>query len=490
MTSRSTKIQNKKRVVFLHPDLGIGGAERLVIDAAVGLQNQGCKVTIFTSHCDKTHCFTEARDGTLDVRVRGNTVFPPNIGGRFAIFCAIARQIHLILTIAVFTNELRSLDPSHFFVDQLSAGVPLLRLLSGHTRILFYCHFPDKLLAKKGSGVLRFLKSVYRIPFNWIESWSTSCSDDVVVNSKFTGGMVKSVLPSLRSRKLKVVYPCVDTEAMAEKVKGKQTLWPNKRIFLSINRFERKKDVGLAIKAFAQLSEQDRNTSILVLAGGYDHRVVENVLYLQELQALATSLKLNYHTLHDDLRSDTHGISIVFMPSVKDYVKQELLNSASLLIYTPRNEHFGIVPVEGMLHEVPVLAADEGGPTESIVNEMTGWLRSVDDVEAWADVMQKVIHLQTDDPIKLETMGRAGKLRVEEMFSKEEMAKRLDDILDRLVGCVRPPMFSVLTMTIVLVAIFALFVSQILTYVLFWAIDKDKQMAADAKAWKLAEGKT
>jgi hypothetical protein len=27
------------RVAFLHPDLGIGGAERLIVDAAVGLQN-------------------------------------------------------------------------------------------------------------------------------------------------------------------------------------------------------------------------------------------------------------------------------------------------------------------------------------------------------------------------------------------------------------------------------------------------------------------
>ena len=55
---------SKKSIVFLHPDLGIGGAERLVIDAAVGLQSLGHKVTIFTSHCDPNHCFTEARDGT------------------------------------------------------------------------------------------------------------------------------------------------------------------------------------------------------------------------------------------------------------------------------------------------------------------------------------------------------------------------------------------------------------------------------------------
>ena len=53
----------KTSIVFFHPDLGIGGAERLVIDAAVGLKNLGHKVTIFTSHCDQNHCFDEARDG-------------------------------------------------------------------------------------------------------------------------------------------------------------------------------------------------------------------------------------------------------------------------------------------------------------------------------------------------------------------------------------------------------------------------------------------
>ena len=55
-----------KNIVFFHPDLGIGGAERLIIDAAVGLQNLGHKVTIFTSHCDPQHCFDEARDGRFN----------------------------------------------------------------------------------------------------------------------------------------------------------------------------------------------------------------------------------------------------------------------------------------------------------------------------------------------------------------------------------------------------------------------------------------
>lgn len=68
--SSSLKMEGKEHVVFFHPDLGIGGAERLVIDAAVGLQNRGHKVTVFTSYCDPNHCFDEARDGKRPLLLR------------------------------------------------------------------------------------------------------------------------------------------------------------------------------------------------------------------------------------------------------------------------------------------------------------------------------------------------------------------------------------------------------------------------------------
>jgi hypothetical protein len=69
-------MKTPKNIVFFHPDLGIGGAERLVIDAAVGLQTRGHKVTIFTSHCDPNHCFEEARDGMS--RAGSYQLQPPN----------------------------------------------------------------------------------------------------------------------------------------------------------------------------------------------------------------------------------------------------------------------------------------------------------------------------------------------------------------------------------------------------------------------------
>ena len=60
------------RVVFLHPDLGIGGAERLVVDAALALRDKSHDVHIVTCHHDESHCFEETRNGSLQVTSVGD----------------------------------------------------------------------------------------------------------------------------------------------------------------------------------------------------------------------------------------------------------------------------------------------------------------------------------------------------------------------------------------------------------------------------------
>ncbi|KAG0027201.1 Alpha-1,3-mannosyltransferase-like protein, partial [Podila clonocystis] len=152
------------KVAFLHPDLGIGGAERLVVDAAVGLQNLGHKVVMYTSHHDPTHCFEETRDGTLTVKVGGNSIVPRTILGRFYIICAIFRNLHLALSLLLLSKQ-DQFDV--IIVDQLSVSIPVLRWTGA--KIFFYCHFPDKLLTKRES----FLKKLYRLPVDKIEELTT-----------------------------------------------------------------------------------------------------------------------------------------------------------------------------------------------------------------------------------------------------------------------------------------------------------------------------
>ena len=64
-------------------------------------------------------------------------------------------------------------------------------------------------------------------------------------------------------------------------------------VFLSINRFERKKNIALAVQALAvlrkTLPEDTFKRVHLVVAGGYDPRVKENVEYFEHLTELANA---------------------------------------------------------------------------------------------------------------------------------------------------------------------------------------------------------
>ncbi|KAG4032773.1 hypothetical protein MFRU_006g02370 [Monilinia fructicola] len=441
----------QKSIVFFHPDLGIGGAERLVIDAAVGLQNRGHKIVIFTSHCDPKHCFDEARDGTLDVRVRGNWLFPSSILSRFSILCAILRQFHLIVC-AYLTSELSDLKPDAFFVDQLSAGLPWLRYFYPNTRIFFYCHFPDLLLAQ---GRTHWLKRAYRKPFDSLEQWSMSFAESIAVNSGFTKGVVEQVFPDLAKEKdLQIVHPCVDVNPKKTETKDDiVSVWQDRNILLSINRFEKKKDIGLAIKAYAGLGKHGRKGVRLVLAGGYDNRVMENVVYHKELVKLASGLGLKTATTKTIVAALNvpDDVDVLFLLSVPNTLKEMLLNSARLLIYTPSNEHFGIVPLEAMLAGVPVLAANTGGPLETVVEGKTGWLCPPDDVERWTAVMDKVLNKMTDDQVT--KMGKAGVERVKNEFSDVKMAERIDGLIDGMANTPRKGarQLSAFLMTIIIV---------------------------------------
>ena len=327
-------------------DGGEGGAERLVVDAAVALQERGDDVVIYTSHCSPSHSFRETQDGTLRVVVMGDWL-PKTVGGRFKAFFAYLRMIYVALwmifsvPIDVAILDQVSLPIPLFKWAGIKVGPPALPLSTNSlAQTLFYCHYPDKLLTQRATWV----KFLYRFPIDWMEEWTTGQADEVLVNSKFTAGVFRESFPSIR-REPTVLYPAINFTAMKRGVDAQSVLerhgFLQKDFFLSINRFERKKNISLAVEAFSVLktilSEDEFDGLHLVIAGGYDPQLPENREVFNELKTLVS---------HEDLTK-----SVTFMPSFSDEEKESLLSTCFAVIYTPSNEHFGIVPVEGMYFE-------------------------------------------------------------------------------------------------------------------------------------------
>ncbi|KRZ91747.1 Alpha-1,3/1,6-mannosyltransferase ALG2 [Trichinella sp. T8] len=378
----------KGRIAFLHPDLGIGGAERLVVDAALSLKKSGYDVCVFTSHHDLQHCFPETANGTLSVVVSGDFI-PRSIFGKCNAVCAYLRMIWLGLFVLLFSKF--RFDVA--FVDQISVVVPLLRLFS-RGKIIFYCHFPDQLLSERSSVV----KSFYRFPIDQLEDYSTSIAHCILVNSKFTQEVcLKTFKLFERHSCVHVLYPSFNASLLSvEKLSPiSETVVPRNRkyYFLSLNRFEPKKNVELAIYAFLNLretlTEEYRDAVQLVVAGGYDPQLKINLDYFAHLLKLCKRLNLNNF--------------VSFVESPTEELKISLISNCTALLYTPSNEHFGIVPLEAMYCQVPVIACNSGGPMETVLHEKTGYLVP-SDPQAFADVMIKFV----EDATLKTKFGQAG----------------------------------------------------------------------------------
>ncbi|XP_022901038.2 alpha-1,3/1,6-mannosyltransferase ALG2-like [Onthophagus taurus] len=392
------------KVAFFHPDLGIGGAERLVLDLAIALSDQGMEVSFITNHFNKNHAFEELKADKYPVTVIGDWI-PRSIFGYFQALCAYIRMMYLALIYVIFFKYVDESDA--FIVDQIPMAVPFLKKFT-NKRVIYYCHHPD-LLGSTPGGVL---KRLYRKPIDFIERKGTEMSDVILVNSNYTSEVFHRTFSGVK-KDLKIVYPTISNLFLnnLKKIKKKSiqelndllktNMVDNSTLFLSINRFHPAKKLELSIEGLYNLKKNTQKPFHLIIAGGYDPNSTINKIYFNKLMELTQKLRLESN--------------ITFLKSPSDDLKSKLLVSCDCLLYTPINEHFGIVPLEAMAAGKVVIACNSGGPKETVENNVTGYLCEATD-EGFSGAMLKVL----GDDAKRTEMGREGLNRLQKKFGWEK----------------------------------------------------------------------
>uniref|UniRef100_M1CZS4 Alpha-1,3/1,6-mannosyltransferase ALG2 n=1 Tax=Solanum tuberosum TaxID=4113 RepID=M1CZS4_SOLTU len=350
------KGSSKMNIAIIHPDLGIGGAERLIVDAAMELASLGHKVHIFTSHHDKNRCFEETLSGVFDITVYG-AFLPRHIFYRLHAVCAYLRCMFVALCLLFMWPSFDVI-----LADQVSVVVPILKLKKS-AKVVFYCHFPDLLLAQRTT----ILRRIYRKPIDFIEEITTGMADLILVNSRFTASTFASTFKNLDACGIKpaVLYPAVNVDQFEKPDAIKLN-------FLSINRFERKKNIELAISAFAMV---------------------------------------HAHEVHDHQGVNMNDVSLT-------------VAGKFLQFFNFNDEHFGIVPLEAMAAYKPVIACNSGGPVETVKHGVTGFLCDPSPRE-FASAMSNFIQ----DPHMSEKMGQDARQHVAESFSTKIFGQHLNRYL-------------------------------------------------------------
>ncbi len=115
---------------------------------------------------------------------------------------------------------------------------------------------------------------------------------------------------------------------------------------------------------------------------------------------------------------------------VSDEEKRDILAAATIVAHPAHSEPFGLAVVEGMAAGKPVVATDCIGPTLTVQHGETGWITPRGDVLALADALCSLL----GNPVQAQTMGKRGRLRVQELFSVDAMVNQVEAIYESVLG--------------------------------------------------------
>ena len=119
------------------------------------------------------------------------------------------------------------------------------------------------------------------------------------------------------------------------------------------------------------------------------------------------------------------GVGVKVLSGIDSESMRAVMRRSAAVIGLAHGEAFGLTPIEAMAIGVPPIFVNEGGYTETVVDQLNGRLLERGDIEAWQRALEQALDSGTR-----ERWARNGMERIEEMgLTPREHAKRLATII-------------------------------------------------------------
>ena len=208
---------------------------------------------------------------------------------------------------------------------------PLAIKNSGATKNIYYCHTPPRFLYDLREYYLDTATLLQKPVLKALMHYLQPRYEDAIgrMDKVFANSInVQTRLKKYLNVEAEVLYPPCDTEGFEWMGEGDY--------FLSTARLEPLKRVDLIVEAFKKMPDK----KLIVTSGGSQ---------LASLKQLAGDAK-----------------NITFTGWVSDTELRRLVGNCIATIYIPRDEDFGISPVQSLAAGKPVIGVNEGGLAETV----------------------------------------------------------------------------------------------------------------------------
>ena len=261
----------------------------------------------------------------------------------------------------------------------------------------------------------------YRVS-SWIERTAFEAADAVIAVS---GGMRRDILrsyPALDAARVHVVYNGIDLERW-KPTDDRDTVRalgidPDRPAVVFVGRITRQKGLPYLLRAAALLPPE---VQLVLCAGAPDTPGI-----LAEVTAGVEALQ----------RERSGVVWIDRLLSQHDLAA--VLTAGTVFVCPSVYEPLGIVNLEAMACGLPVVGTATGGIPEVVADGVTGRLVPIDqatdgtgtpiDADLFVSDLSRTLIEVLADPANAAAMGRAGRVRAEQMFSWTQIATRTREI--------------------------------------------------------------
>jgi glycosyltransferase involved in cell wall biosynthesis len=360
------------KLVIMDANLNeLGGAERVVIKIA-----QHYDAKIYALNYDPNLAYEEFSNLDVEVMKRAHgfrSVFPKKIGD-------------VVYNCLSYYNTKLAED-----YDVINAhGTSGAFIRHRNERVLWYVHearLVNALGVKKPLFNSIFDEAVNRAFHTLQHELAVKNIEAIVANSNST----QKQLMKYFGRSGTVINPAVDYKEFRNGGDGKY--------FLHLSRIDPWKRQEYTIEAFSRFMKLANTSKYKLIIAG-DATFPE---YLDKLKSM-------------------HVKNVIFKQNISNLERVNLYANSTAVLFSTINEPFGIVPLEAMASEKPVISVNEGGPAETIVDGKTGFL--VSSPQEMAERMKYIVEHESI----AQAMGKAGRRRVIAKYSWEQFFKKFDPI--------------------------------------------------------------
>jgi len=371
------------KILYLHPTFTFGGAERTSLNLLTGLNKDRFKVTLVTSREIASYFSGVQLEKVIYVEDIGMGVW---FGGLYGLY----NDIRIARRLMSEEKPDIAFGMMHYASTILALAKKLFRLKA-------------KIISSPRGPSTHYLRSCFerksdRLRLGLLFTLFCKWSDGLVVPSAGTKeDCVKNF--GARAERVRVINNSIDADEVGRMSLATPDPPPlgDGMVIATAGRLSMEKNMPLLLKAFSSLRSIDR-VKLLVIGDGPERG---------KLESLSGELGIGDDT-----------VFVGFQENPYPYLRR-----ADLFVHTCLVEGFGNIIVEAMACGVPVVATDcPCGPREIIRDGESGILVPMDDSEALAQTIHRLLH----DRGRRELLAEQGSLRARD-FSIGRMVKAYEE---------------------------------------------------------------